>query len=80
MDQAIEEMMDLYGVTPETQRFLSSEQRMFVNGEFVEAGNKDTIDVVEPSTASHLTSVPSGTTDDVDRAVELARIALREPR
>ena len=78
MDQAIKNMMDLYGVTPETERFLLSEQRMFVNGEFIEAGDKDTIDVVEPSTASHLTSVPSGTTDDVDRAVESARIALRE--
>ncbi len=78
MDQAIKKMMDLYGVTPETERFLLSEQRMFVNGEFIEAGNKDTIDVVEPSTASHLTSVPSGTTDDVDRAVESARTALRE--
>ena len=78
MDQAIRKMMGLYGVTPQTERFLLGEQRMFVNGEFVEAGNKETIDVVEPSTAGHLTSVPSGTTDDVDRAVASARVALCE--
>ena len=78
MDQAIKSMMNLYGVTPATERFLLDEQRIFVNGEFVEAGNKETIDVIEPSTASYLTSVPSGTTDDVDRAVAAARVALRE--
>ena len=78
MDQVIKNMVDLYGVTPQTERFFSGKQRMFVNGEFVEAGNKETIDVIEPSTASYLTSVPSGTIDDVDRAVAAARTALRE--
>ena len=51
---------------------------MFINGTFVDTGNRDTIDVLEPSTASYLTSVPSGTTDDVDQAVAAARVALRE--
>jgi phenylacetaldehyde dehydrogenase len=78
MDQAIRNMLDLYGVTPETDRFLQSDQRMFVNGRFVEASNKETIDVIEPSTASYLTAVPSGTNEDVDDAVACARIALRE--
>ena len=78
MDQAIQNMLDLYGVTPDTERFFVGEQRMFVNGEFVAADDNSTIDVVEPSTASYLTSVPSGTTDDVDRAVAAARTALRE--
>ena len=78
MDQAIKDMLGVYGVTTDTERFLQSEQRMFVNGAFVEAGDSQTIDVVEPSTAGHLTSVPSGTTDDVDRAVASARVALRE--
>jgi len=78
MDQAIKNMLDLYGVTPETESFLLSEQRMFVNGEFVESGDKATIDVIEPATASYLTAVPSGTTGDVDRAVGSARTALRE--
>jgi len=78
MDQAIKDMLGVYGVTPDTERFLSSEQRMFVNGELVAAADNSTIDVVEPSTASYLTSVPAGTTEDVDRAVTSARTALRE--
>lgn len=76
MDQAIKDMLDLYGVTPDTEHFFLGEQRMFVNSEFVESGNQERIDVVEPSTASYLTSVPSGTTDDVDRAVAAANRAL----
>jgi phenylacetaldehyde dehydrogenase len=78
MDQAIKDMLGVYGVTPDTEHFLSSEQRMFVDGEFVAAGRNETIDVIEPATASHLTSVPSGTTDDVDDAVAAARVALRK--
>ena len=35
MDQAIERMLDTYGVTPETRAFLNGTQRMYVNGEFV---------------------------------------------
>ena len=77
MDQAIKNMIDLYGVTPKTERFLLGEQRMFIDGKFVDAANREAIDVLEPSTASYLTSVPSGTTDDVDRAVAAARVALR---
>jgi len=78
MDQSIKNMMDLYGVTQRTERFLLCEQRMFINGEFVGAGDKETIDVLEPSTSSYLTSVPSGTTDDIDQAIAAARAALRE--
>lgn len=78
MDQSIKNMMDLYGVTQRTDNFLHSEQRMFINGDFVEAGGKETIDVIEPSTAAYLTSVPSGTTDDVDQAIAAARAALYE--
>ena len=78
MDQAIKDMLGVYGVTADTDRFLQSEQRMFVNGEFVAAGGNETIDVIEPATATHLTSVPSGTTEDVDGAVAAARFALRD--
>jgi phenylacetaldehyde dehydrogenase len=78
MDLAIKNMLDDYGVTAATERFLLSDQRMFVNGEFVEADNSETIDVIEPSTASLLTAIPSGTADDIDRAVTSARTALRQ--
>jgi hypothetical protein len=66
MDQSIKDMLGVYGVMPDTERFLLSEQRMFVNSEFVAAGGNETIDVIGPSTASYLTSVPSRTNDDVD--------------
>ena len=79
MDQAVKNMLDLYGVTSKKERFLLSEQSMFINGEFVVAGGKETIDVVEPSTASYLASVPSGTTRDVDRAVSSGPLATSIP-
>ena len=51
MDQTIQDMLSLYGVTPATEHFLLSEQRMYIDGKFVEARDKGTIDVVEPATA-----------------------------
>lgn len=77
MDQAIKNTMNLYGVTPQTENFLLAEQRMYVNGAFIEAGDKNTIEVIEPSTATYLTSIPSATTSDVDQAIASARTALR---
>jgi len=78
MDQAIHDMMTHYGVSNETERFLISDQRMYLNGAFVESENKDTIDVIEPSTAAYLASIPSATEADVDYAVASARCALRD--
>ena len=77
MDQTIQDMLSLYGVTPATEHFLLSEQRMYIDGKFVEARDKGTIDVVEPATAGHLTAVPSATNADIDHAVDAARSALR---
>lgn len=70
--------MTRYGVTNKTERFLLGDQRMYLNGAFVESENKDTIDVIEPSTATYLTSIPSATAADVDNAVASARSALRD--
>ena len=74
MDPAIENMLQTYGVTTETAAFLRDTQRMYINGEFV--GIDERIDVTEPATASYLTSVPSASNSDVDRAVRAARNAL----
>ena len=78
MDKAIQDMLGRYGVTNATRDFLQREQRMYLNGAFVESETKATIDVIEPSTASYFTSIPSATTADVDYAVASARSALRD--
>ena len=78
MDDAIQKMMTHYGVKSETQRFLASDQRMYINGAFVESEDSDTIDVIEPSTATYFASIPSATESDVDYAVASARSALRD--
>jgi phenylacetaldehyde dehydrogenase len=74
MNPAIESMLQNYGVTPETEAFLRETQRMYVNGEFVHCDER--IDVTEPATAGHLTSIPSAANADVDRAIGAARRAL----
>jgi phenylacetaldehyde dehydrogenase len=76
MDQAIERMLETYGVTPDTRAFLNDTQRMYLNGGFVDGESEERIDVVEPATAAHLTSIPSATESEVDRAVSAARDAL----
>ena len=74
MNPAIESMLQTFGVTPETDAFLRGTQRMYVNGEFV--ATEARIDVIEPATASRLTSVPAASESDVDRAICAARDAL----
>ncbi len=78
MDTEVQNMMNAYGVTSATERFLLKDQRMFLNGVFVESEDKSTIDVTEPATATHLTSIPAATEADVDYAVASARSALRD--
>lgn len=78
MDIAIQNMMTRFGVTNRTEHFLLGDHRMYLNGAFVESENKDTIDVIEPSTATYLASIPSATEADVDFAIASARSALRE--
>ena len=78
MDKIIQDMVTRYGVTKQTERFFIGDQRMYLNGAFVESENKDTIDIIEPSTAAYLASIPSATEADVDHAVAAARYALRE--
>ena len=76
MDNSVREMMAQYGVTAEAERFLLSEQQLHVDGQF--SSCEATIDVIEPSTAKYLTSIPSATEADVDRAVAAANRGLAE--
>ncbi|WP_247003761.1 aldehyde dehydrogenase family protein [Halosolutus gelatinilyticus] len=51
---------------------------LYLDGEWLPAGDRDLIDVENPSTRATLTTVPSGTADDVDEAYAIAERAQPE--
>src|SRR2546430_187045 len=55
-----------------------SQQKNFVGGEWVDAVDGGTMEVLNPATGETIAEVPSGTQADVDRAVEAAKKALPE--
>src|SRR6184192_290337 len=55
-----------------------SQQKNFVGGEWVDAAEGGTMEVLNPATGETIAEVPSGTQADVDRAVEAAKKALPE--
>src|SRR5213083_1726162 len=55
-----------------------SQQKNFVGGEWVDAVEGGTMEVVNPATGETIAEVPRGTQADVDRAVEAAKKALPE--
>src|SRR5437763_15554507 len=55
-----------------------SEQKNFVGGEWVDAAEGGTMEVLNPATGEKIAEVPRGTQADVDRAVEAAQKALPE--
>jgi aldehyde dehydrogenase (NAD+) len=50
----------------------------YIDGEWVAPGDRDTIDVEDPSTRDTFATVPAGTEDDVDAAYEAAADAQAE--
>ena len=55
-----------------------SQHKNFVGGEWVDAVEGGTMEVVNPATGETIAEVPRGTQADVDRAVEAAKDALPE--
>jgi 1-pyrroline dehydrogenase len=55
-----------------------SRQQNFVGGEWVDAVERGTAEIVNPATGETIAEVPKGTEADVDRAVEAAKAALPE--
>src|SRR5216117_3717722 len=55
-----------------------SQQKNFVGGEWVDAAEGGTMEVINPATGETIAEVPRGTQADVDRAVEAAKKALPE--
>lgn len=56
---------------------LKPETRMFINGELVDTRSGDRFETINPANDEVLASVPAGTLEDVDRAVESARKAFK---
>jgi len=55
-----------------------SEYKNFIGGEWVDAADGGTMEVLNPSTGETIAEVPRGTAKDVDRAVEAAKKAWPE--
>src|SRR5436190_10502010 len=55
-----------------------SQQKNFVGGEWVDAVEGGTMEVLNPATGDVIAEVPRGSEADVDRAVEAAKKALPE--
>ncbi|HSK16183.1 MAG TPA: gamma-aminobutyraldehyde dehydrogenase [Gaiellaceae bacterium] len=55
-----------------------SQHKNFVGGEWVDAVEGGTAEILNPATGEAIAEVPSGTQADVDRAVEAAKAALPE--
>jgi malonate-semialdehyde dehydrogenase (acetylating)/methylmalonate-semialdehyde dehydrogenase len=49
----------------------------FINGKFVPASSKKTLDVISPVDGNHLSTVPLSNAQDLDKAVEAAQNAFR---
>lgn len=58
-----------------TREFLNG-PKMYIDGQFVMAEAGETIEVLNPATAAHLTVVPAGAKADIDRAVAAARASF----
>ena len=54
------------------------EHQNFINGEFVPSLSEDRIHVENPANGERLSSIPDSGADDVDRAVEAARLAQQD--
>ena len=55
---------------------MADSYQMFVNGEWVNASDGATRDVINPATGEVIATVPEGTAEDVDRAVAAAKTAF----
>ncbi|WP_082386247.1 aldehyde dehydrogenase [Rossellomorea vietnamensis] len=50
--------------------------RLYVNGEFVDSTSNETMDVINPANEETISSIPLGTEEDVNQAIESAHTAF----
>ena len=70
---------DLSTLIPDTQRFLDKDKKHFIGGKWLAGGSKESIPVIDPSSAEILSEIPLGTIEDIDNAVQAAYTALNDP-
>ena len=63
-------------ISQATRDFIASPRTMLIDGEWRQARSGRTLPVVDPSNGQFLTSVPAGSSADVDDAVAAARRAF----
>jgi phenylacetaldehyde dehydrogenase len=65
-------------LSPAAATFVSKQHKLFINNEWVDAVSGHSIDVINPANGQPFTTVPSGESADIDRAVAAARIAFEQ--
>lgn len=78
MDKIVRQLIDRYGVTEHTRKFLDGPLGMYIDGRFCDAENGATFDIIEPSTNKQLATVPYASVVDLDNAVAAAKRAGKE--
>ncbi|MBS7669412.1 aldehyde dehydrogenase family protein [Croceicoccus gelatinilyticus] len=63
-------------LSPAAKEFVSGPLKMLIDGEWVDSQTGRTIAVSDPATGKEITTVPAGSSADVDRAVAAARRAF----
>jgi len=63
-------------LTSRTKEFLSSNRKLLINGDWVDAASGKTFSVTDPATGDELCQVAEGAKEDIDRAVKAARAAF----
>ncbi|MGE7717953.1 aldehyde dehydrogenase family protein [Priestia megaterium] len=67
-----------YDLKPKVKEFLKETVGLYINGEYVQASNGKTFDVIDPATEEVIAQVSEAQTEDVDKAVRAARKSFDE--
>ena len=65
-----------YTVNDNVASFLNKNQKLYIDGSWVDTGSSKTFDVEDPATGKKLTSCAAGNSKDIDLAVKAARNAF----
>jgi phenylacetaldehyde dehydrogenase len=66
-------------LSAETTQYIGKNQKMLIDGKWVDAEKGGTIDVVNPATEEKLGTIPAGEAADINKAVKAARKAFEGP-
>lgn len=72
--------MSTIAILKEVQAFLDETHHHFINGQAVSTANTTFQDVFNPATGAKISQVAVATTDDVNKAVEVAHAAYKDQR